>query len=57
MPEGRIFPLGDNRDNSRDGRSFGPVRISKVMGRGAIIYWPLWRSAAGGVDWRAGPIR
>ncbi|MDR2377113.1 MAG: signal peptidase I [Treponema sp.] len=70
VPEGRIFPLGDNRDNSRDGRSFGPVLISKVMGRGSFIYWPLWRSAgeqagsgtsaAGdilGITWRAGPIR
>jgi signal peptidase I len=43
VPHGRIFPLGDNRDNSRDGRYFGPVRLSKVLGKGAIIYWPLKR--------------
>jgi len=41
--EGRIFPLGDNRDNSRDGRYFGPVRASRVLGNGMIVYWPLWR--------------
>jgi len=41
--EGRIFPLGDNRDNSRDGRYFGPVKISRVLGSGMIVYWPLWR--------------
>jgi len=40
VPESRILPLGDNRDNSRDGRYFGPVRKSKILGRGSIIYWP-----------------
>jgi signal peptidase I len=48
VPEGRIFPLGDNRDNSRAGRYFGPVRLSKVLGKGALIHWPLRR---------LGPIR
>jgi len=40
VPEGRILPLGDNRDNSRDGRFFGPVKMSRVLGKGMIIYWP-----------------
>ncbi|MDR2941693.1 MAG: signal peptidase I [Treponema sp.] len=43
ISEGRVFPLGDNRDNSRDGRYFGPVRTSRVLGNGMIIFWPLWR--------------
>ena len=43
VPEGRIYPLGDNRDQSRDGRYFGPVRVTRVLGKGMIIYWPYWR--------------
>ena len=43
VPEGRVFPMGDNRDNSRDGRSFGPVKINRVLGKGLIKYWPFWR--------------
>jgi signal peptidase I len=43
VPEGRVLPLGDNRDNSNDGRYFGPVKVSKVLGGGSVIYWPLGR--------------
>jgi signal peptidase I len=43
VPEGYMLPLGDNRDNSRDGRYFGPVKMSKVLGKAFIIYWPLIR--------------
>jgi signal peptidase I len=40
IPEGRMFPLGDNRDNSRDGRYFGPIKERGVLGQGMIKYWP-----------------
>ena len=43
VPEGRILPLGDNRDASHDGRIFGTVKASKILGRGAFKYWPLSR--------------
>jgi signal peptidase I len=43
VPEEYFLPLGDNRDNSRDGRYFGPVRISKILGTPAIRFWPLNR--------------
>jgi signal peptidase I len=41
--EGRLFPMGDNRDDSRDARYFGQVRMEKVLGKGAVRYWPLGR--------------
>jgi signal peptidase I len=43
VPEGRILPLGDNRDNSHDGRFFGTVKVSKILGKGSFKYWPLAR--------------
>ncbi len=46
IPHGRIFPVGDNRDNSRDGRYFGPVRKQDVLGRAMLIYWPFDRAGA-----------
>ena len=46
IPNGWIFPMGDNRDNSNDGRYFGPVRLSKVLGKAMFIYWPISRMGA-----------
>ncbi|HVO40450.1 MAG TPA: S26 family signal peptidase, partial [Spirochaetia bacterium] len=43
VQDGRIFPMGDNRDNSRDARYFGTVRLEKVLGKGLFRYWPLYR--------------
>jgi len=43
IPEGRLFPMGDNRDNSKDARWFGAVSLNKVLGHALFIYWPLGR--------------
>ena len=35
------FVMGDNRPNSRDSRSFGPVHLDQIIGRVVLRYWPL----------------
>jgi signal peptidase I len=43
IADSRIFPMGDNRDNSRDARYFGPVAERKVLGHALFIYFPFGR--------------
>jgi signal peptidase I len=39
VPKGKVIVLGDNRENSQDGRYFGYLDIEKIKGRAFILYW------------------
>ncbi len=43
LAEDAFFVLGDNRVNSNDSRSFGPVHRDYIRGRIWVRYWPLTR--------------
>ena len=40
VPEGELFVLGDNRNDSSDSHSWGMLPQANVIGKAILIYWP-----------------
>jgi signal peptidase I len=41
VPQNDVLVLGDNRAESKDGRFFGPIKESSIVGRVFVRIWPI----------------
>lgn len=41
VPEGNLFVLGDNRNDSSDSHAWGLLPIDNVIGKAILVYWPI----------------
>lgn len=55
VPEGEVWVMGDNRENSSDSRYFGSIDEDTIFGKAILTYWPLenWSFIVKGIQSRS----
>ncbi|MBO0996149.1 signal peptidase I [Bacillus sp. SD075] len=41
VPDGQLFLMGDNRQNSLDSREIGTISVDEIVGKANLVYWPI----------------